>query len=80
MLAIAVARTGTNGELTMHVSHDGQWHRRLPDLSGTACGETYHAQFSPLRRECLQHPLCRLCFTRVEIDRADENKQKEESE
>jgi hypothetical protein len=57
-------------ELTMHVMHGGLWHRRMPDLSATSCDERYHSQFAPLRREELTEPLCRVCFTPAEIERA----------
>jgi hypothetical protein len=55
----------------MHVLHAGAWHRRLPDLTATSCGARYHSQFSPVRREELKHPLCRGCFTPLELARAD---------
>jgi hypothetical protein len=55
----------------MQTLHDGAWHRRLPDLSATACGSPYHAQFAPVRREQLKHPLCPGCFTPFELARAD---------
>lgn len=58
-------------ELTMQVLHDGAWHRRLPDLSATACGSKYHSQFSPSRREELRHPLCETCHTPIEVALAD---------
>jgi hypothetical protein len=58
-------------ELTVHVYVESTWHRRLPDLSATSCGSRYHSQFSPVRREELKHPLCRGCFTPLELARAD---------
>lgn len=58
-------------DLTMQVLHGGTWHRRLPDLSATACGSRFHSQFAPVRREELTHPLCRGCFTPLELARAD---------
>jgi hypothetical protein len=55
------------GELTVHVLHNGERHRRLPDLSGTSCGQRYQSQFTPVLREELTHEkgqLCREgCFT-----------------
>jgi hypothetical protein len=65
----------STGELTVHVLHDGERHRRLPDLSGTSCGERYRSQFTPVLREQLTHangPLCRKgCFTAHELAIAD---------
>jgi hypothetical protein len=58
-------------DLTMQVMHGGVWHRRLPDMSATACGTGYHSQFAPARREALKHPLCQGCFTAFELARAD---------
>ena len=58
-------------ELTVQILHDGAWHRRLPDLSATACGARYHSQFSPARREQLKHPLCSTCHTPLELAIAD---------
>jgi hypothetical protein len=55
----------------MHVQHEGEWHRRTPNLRTTACGELYHSQFCPTRREELIHPMCRLCFTPYELSEAD---------
>jgi len=57
----------------MHVYVDGAWHRRLPDLSRTACGLKFNSQFSRLRREELKHPMRRCCFTEVEIAEADKS-------
>lgn len=67
---VARPRTITK-EPVVHVLHSGLWHRRLPDLSATACGATYHSQFAPVRREELKHPLCPTCFTPLELARAD---------
>lgn len=58
-------------ELEMQVLHEGAWHRRLPDLSATACGSRYHSGFTPVRREELKHPLCTTCHTSVELGLAD---------
>lgn len=58
-------------ELTMQVLHEGEWHRRLPDLSATACGSRYHSEFSSVRREELKHPLCETCHTPLELALAD---------
>jgi len=58
-------------ELTMQVHHEGDWHRRTPDLATTACGLPVHSQFAPVRREELRHPLCRTCFTPFELAKAD---------
>lgn len=71
MATIALLRTCTNGELTMHVQHEGEWHRRTPDLKTTACGEYFHSEFCPTRREELTHPMCRTCFTPHELAMAD---------
>ncbi len=60
-----------SAELIMHCNVLGEWHRRTPDLLTTACGESFHSQFTPLRREVLTHPLCAECFTLFEIDLAD---------
>lgn len=64
-------------DLTMHVFHEGRWHRRMPDLSATSCDEQYNSQFAPLRREELTHPLCPRCFTAAELARADAKRAKE---
>lgn len=68
----------------MHVHHEGEWHRRTPDLKTTGCGELYHSTFCPTRREELTHPLCRICFTPHELSKADNletaNRQLEEME
>jgi hypothetical protein len=58
-------------DFVVHVMHSGLWHRRLPDMSATACGERYHSQFAPVRREVLEHPLCPGCFVPLELARAD---------
>jgi hypothetical protein len=62
-------------ELTVHVLHNSRRHRRLPDLSGTSCGQTYHSGFTSVLREELTHKDGRLCedgcFTRLELDIAD---------
>ena len=65
-----IARTRTDGALTMQVLTMGVWHRRTPDLSHTACGVPIQTQFSPLRREELSDPLCPECFTTYEHQRA----------
>jgi hypothetical protein len=44
----------------------------MPDLSATSCGAKFLTQFSPVRREVLQHPLCPGCFMPLELARADE--------
>lgn len=67
---IARSRTST-GELTMQVLVDGEWHRRMPEITPTSCEREYNTQFSPVRREELTHPLCPVCFTPAEIARAD---------
>lgn len=64
------SRTRTEDPV-MHVNVDGHWHRRLPDLSATSCGASYHSQLAPVRRESLKHPLCPGCFTPFELARAD---------
>lgn len=73
-LSISRSRVPT-GELTVHVVHNSARHRRLPDLSGTSCGQRYHSQFTPVLREELTHrdaPLCRDgCFTAHELAIAD---------
>ena len=58
-------------ELTMQVMVLGRWHRRVPDLSTTACGFPYHAQFAPIRREELCNPLCAECFCAHELSIAN---------
>lgn len=70
VLRPVVARTRTDGALTMQVLTLGTWHRRTPDLSHTACGVPIPTQFSPLRREALSEPLCSECFTPYERKRA----------
>jgi hypothetical protein len=42
------------------------WHRLMPDHQSTACGLTFNAAFSSLRREALSEPLCVTCFTERE--------------
>lgn len=71
------AASAPTEELTMHAMVEGQWHRRMPDLSETSCEKRYHSQFAPLRREELTHPLCPICFTPAEIRRADAKQQAE---
>ena len=63
-------------DLTMHVYLDGAWHRRLPDLSATACEAHILTQFAPLRREELSGDLCETCFTSGERKRAAANNRK----
>lgn len=71
---ISIGRVPT-GELTVHVVNNGRRHRRLPDLSGTSCGQRYNAQFAPVYREELTHKNGRLCehgcFTALELSIAD---------
>lgn len=67
-------------ELTMHVMVDGEWHRRLPDLSATSCDKPYNAQFCPPRREELTGPLCATCFTPTERAKAQEHADKARAE
>ncbi len=55
----------------MQILHEGRYHRRLSDLSRTACGERYHSEFAPPRAEVLIHPLCWLCFTAFELGQAE---------
>lgn len=62
----SVSRTRTEDE-DMQVLVMGQYHRRLPDLSGTACGIPYHSQFCPTRRNELTGDLCGICFTDHEL-------------
>jgi hypothetical protein len=71
-------------ELTMHVFHNGAYHRRIPTLQYTACEDgtdrgRLHSEFAGARdvpkprREELRHPLCRDgCFTPFELRIADE--------
>lgn len=54
----------------MHVYVEGCWHRRMPDLSATACDVRYNAQFAPTRREELVGDMCGKCFTQPELARA----------
>lgn len=70
-------RTTTDEEVVVHVRVLGLWHRRKPNLSATACGIKYHAQFCDLRREELTHPLCPECFTASEVGDADAARAKE---
>lgn len=65
-------------DMTMHVYVDGEWHRRFQNRSVTSCGTPYHSQFGALRRESLDGPLCRTCFTPFEL--ADSERLKEEAE
>jgi hypothetical protein len=66
-------------ELTVQIMTNGTWHRRTPDLKSTACGQSFHAQFTPTRLESHKGPLCLVCFTpyerekSAEIDRAERN-------
>ena len=65
-------------ELTMQVHVDGCFHRRIPTLSHTACGQPIHSQFAATRREELCEPLCRGgCFTSFELRLTDERAAKE---
>lgn len=59
--------TLTDEELEMQVLAGGKWHRRMPDLAHTACGEPISSQFSPLRRHDLSEALCVHCFTLFEL-------------
>lgn len=61
-------------EVIMHVLVGGLWHRRSPELGETACGQSYHSEYSPVRPEQLRHPMSRACdcFTRKELAKADE--------
>ncbi len=59
-------RTAT-AELTMQVHVNGEWHRRVPDLSTTSCDKPIHSQFDSVRRESLIGKLCRVCFTPHEL-------------
>lgn len=54
----------------MQVNVLGQWHRRLPDLSATACGVPFNSQFTAPRREELTGELCGECFTEHELELA----------
>lgn len=75
-----IARTGTDGALTMHVIVEGKRHRRRPDLSATACKKKYNAQFAPLFREALTHregEMCSECFHPSEIEDADAERERE---
>jgi hypothetical protein len=65
-----VARTKSDGALTMQVLLDGFYHRRTPDLATTACGTPIPTQFAPLRREELAGNLCTECFTAFELVQA----------
>lgn len=59
-----------HAELTMQVHHDdGNWHRRTPDLSMTACGLPLARLGQALRVETYggHQPLCRVCFTPFEL-------------
>jgi hypothetical protein len=62
-------------ELTVHVLHNSRRHRRLPDLSGTSCGQKYHSAYASVFREELTHKDGRLCedgcFTPLELAIAD---------
>lgn len=73
-----VVRTRADGALTMQVMTLGEWHRRTPDLSHTACGVPIPTQYSPLRREALTEPLCSECFTKFELSRAAERAKREQ--
>jgi hypothetical protein len=72
------SRTVTDGALTMQVMINGDWHRRTPDLATTACGAPIVSQFSPLRRESLTEPLCEVCFTDFERDKAAKHTEREQ--
>lgn len=74
----AISRRGTK-DYIVHVLVNGTYHRRSPGLGVTACGEPFHSQFAPIRREELRHPLSRSCgcFTAFEIAKADETERNE---
>ncbi len=60
--------------IIVQVHTHGSWHRRTPpDFSHTACGLTFRAMTSPLRRETLREPLCSVCFTDFELELAAEH-------
>ena len=76
---IALPRVPTE-DLAVHVLVDGEYHRRHPRLGRTSCGLYFNAQYCPVRREELVHPLSRTCdcFTVAELAEADEAKRQEE--
>lgn len=65
-------------EVTVQVLHEGEWHRRDPDLRSTACGlPLRHSGFASVRPLELSHrdaPLARACgcHTKHELAKADE--------
>jgi hypothetical protein len=64
-------RRRPSSELTMQVRHDdGKWHRRMPDLSETACGLPLYRLGQQLRIESLAENLCEECFTKRERERS----------
>ena len=59
-------------DLIMQVNVNGEWHRRLPDLSGTPCDLPIDGQRNPPRRYELSGLLCPICHTPLELARAEE--------
>lgn len=64
-------------ELEMQVYVEGAWHRRMPDLSETACELRIDSQRSPVRRNELRGDLCPICHTAAEMERADDTNRKD---
>lgn len=67
-----IAEVATNEEEEMQVLVDGRWHRDVisgasPSSFRTACGLTYHSQFTGRRRSEYRGPLCPNCFTTFEL-------------
>lgn len=59
-------------EPTVQVNLNGEWHRRLPDLSGTPCDLPIDGQRNPPRRYELSGLLCPICHTPLELAKAEE--------
>jgi hypothetical protein len=79
---IALPRVATE-DLTMQVFLLGEWHRKIADLSETACEVPFRLSSERTRREQLTNaegPLCPACFTPRERGRATENDQRAKDE
>ncbi len=64
-------------ELEMQTYVQGAWHRRMPDLSETSCGQSIDSPRAPVRRNELRGDLCPICHTERELLKTAENYAKE---
>jgi hypothetical protein len=68
-------------DVTMQVFVEHAWHRRLhASVNETACGEVFHAQYQPTRRESLDGPLCRNCFSIRELSISEDIAERKRAE